>query len=55
MLKVFAPETDYQDDHIFITNDWTSRIRPCNVIDNKVVRRLSDHGPVEMDLDVAAA
>jgi len=44
----------YQDDHFFITNGWASRIRSCNVIDNAVVRRLSDHGPVEMDLDVTA-
>jgi endonuclease/exonuclease/phosphatase family metal-dependent hydrolase len=44
----------YQDDHFFITNAWASRVRSCNVIDNEVVRRVSDHGPVEMELDVTA-
>jgi endonuclease/exonuclease/phosphatase family metal-dependent hydrolase len=45
----------YQDDHFFVTTGWASRVRSCKVIDNEVVRRLSDHGPVEMELDVTAA
>jgi len=42
----------YQDDHFFVTNAWASRVRSCNVVDNEVVRRVSDHGPVVLDLDV---
>jgi endonuclease/exonuclease/phosphatase family metal-dependent hydrolase len=45
----------YQNDHFFISNGWAARVRSCKVIDNEVVRRLSDHGPVEMELDVAAS
>ena len=45
----------YQDDHFFITKAWSTRIRSCNVVDNEVVRRVSDHGPVVLELDVSAA
>lgn len=45
----------YQDDHFFISNAWASRVRSCDVIDNEVVRRVSDHGPVVLELDVAPA
>jgi endonuclease/exonuclease/phosphatase family metal-dependent hydrolase len=44
----------YQDDHFFIAKPWASRVRSCDVIDNEVVRRLSDHGPVVLELDVSA-
>ena len=45
----------YQDDHFFISKSWASRVRSCEVIDNDLVRRVSDHGPVVMELDVSAA
>lgn len=44
----------YQDDDFFITKEWAPRVRACRVIDNEVVRRVSDHGPIEMELDVGA-
>lgn len=44
----------YQDDHYFITKDWAKRARSCNVIDNTFVRRVSDHGPVVLELDIIA-
>jgi endonuclease/exonuclease/phosphatase family metal-dependent hydrolase len=44
----------YQDDHFFISRSWASRARACRVIDNALVRRLSDHGPLELDLDIDA-
>jgi len=45
----------YQDDHFFIAKAWTSRVRSCTVIDNELVRRLSDHGPVVLELDIGVA
>jgi len=53
----WGPQTKeaYQDDHFFISNGWAARVRSCRVVDNEVVRRLSDHGPVEMELDVTTA
>lgn len=45
----------YQDDHFFVTNAWAPRIVSCTVIDNDVVRRVSDHGPVVMELDVSTS
>jgi hypothetical protein len=41
----------YQDDHFFVTNAWASRVSDPNVVDNEVVRRVSDHGPVVFDPD----
>ena len=41
-----------QDDHFFISKAWSERVLSCNVIDNEVVRRLSDHGPIVLELDV---
>jgi endonuclease/exonuclease/phosphatase family metal-dependent hydrolase len=43
----------YQDDHFFVTKSWATRVRSCDVIDNERVRRVSDHGPVMLDLDVS--
>ena len=43
----------YQNDHFFITKAWAPHIRTCNVIDNEVVRQLSDHGPVVLGLDIS--
>lgn len=45
----------YQDDHFFISEAWSQHIRSCNIIDNEVVRRVSDHGPVIMELDISTA
>ena len=45
-------QENYQDDHFFISKAWSERVLSCNVIDNEVVRRLSDHGPVVLELDV---
>lgn len=42
----------YQDDHFFVSKSWASRVRSCNVVDNEIVRRVSDHGPVVLELDV---
>lgn len=46
-------EEPYQDDHFFVTKTLASRARSCDVVDNPTVRRLSDHGPVVLELDVA--
>ena len=42
----------YQDDHFFLSSEWQARVRSCDVVDNESVRRLSDHGPVVLELDV---
>lgn len=44
----------YQDDHFFISKTWASRVLSCEVKDNEIVRRVSDHGPVVLELDVGA-
>ena len=41
----------YQDDHFFTSPDLASRVTACRVIDDEVVRRVSDHGPVELELE----
>jgi len=43
----------YQDDHFFVTGGWAARVKSCTVVDNEVVRRVSDHGPVVLELDVS--
>ncbi len=47
-------QREYQLDHFFISSGWAPRVRSCNIIDNDAVRRLSDHAPMLLDLDVAA-
>ena len=42
----------YQDDHFFVSDSLGPRVRSCHVIDNEAVRVLSDHGPVELDIDL---
>ncbi len=44
----------YQDDHFFLSKTWIPRATSCEVVDNEFVRRLSDHGPVVLELDVDA-
>lgn len=44
----------YQDDHLFITKTWSKRVLSCSVIDNEFVRRVSDHGPLLLELDANA-
>lgn len=44
----------YQDDHFFVSKSWASRVRLCSVVDNDTVRRVSDHGPVVLELEVVA-
>ncbi len=43
----------YQNDHIFVTRAWARRVSSCRVIDDNIVRRLSDHGPVLLEIDVS--
>ncbi len=45
----------YQDDHFFLSQRWAPRVRTCEVVDNDLVRRVSDHGPVVLELDVPSA
>jgi endonuclease/exonuclease/phosphatase family metal-dependent hydrolase len=39
-----------QDDHIFVDAGTSMRAKPCVVQDTPEIRRLSDHGPVVVDL-----
>jgi endonuclease/exonuclease/phosphatase family metal-dependent hydrolase len=46
----------YQCDHVFVDRETAHGIRECHVIDNPVVRALSDHGPLLLRLaDTSAA
>jgi len=40
----------YQDDHFFVSKAWAEKVRECRVVDDAVVRRVSDHGPVVLEL-----
>lgn len=42
----------YQDDHFFVSESWAGRVRECRVVDDAVVRRVSDHGPVVLEIEV---
>ncbi len=42
----------FQDDHIFVSRDLSDRIKSCNVIDNCLTRRVSDHIPLIAELDL---
>jgi len=46
-------QREYQLDHFFISSEWAHRVRSCNIVDDDIVRRLSDHAPMLLDLDVA--
>jgi endonuclease/exonuclease/phosphatase family metal-dependent hydrolase len=51
--RTFWTRGDVQDDHLFVSAEWSSRVGSCQVLDNAEVRALSDHGPVVLDLDLA--
>jgi endonuclease/exonuclease/phosphatase family metal-dependent hydrolase len=40
----------YQLDHFFIPKSEAASVRDCRIIDNLDTRRLSDHGPILLDL-----
>lgn len=42
----------YQDDHFFVNEDLGAKVTSCSAIDNAVVRRLSDHAPLELVIDL---
>lgn len=42
----------YQDDHFFVSPSLADRVGACEVIDNPEVRKLSDHGPVRLRIDL---
>jgi len=42
----------YQDDHFFAPADWKGRIISCDVLPYDPTKRLSDHGPVELVIDL---
>jgi len=45
-------KTLWQNDYIFLSGSLHSKIIRVEVIDNKEVRRLSDHNPVVVEIDV---
>jgi exodeoxyribonuclease-3 len=42
----------WQNDYFFISTTLAEKLRSCVVIDNEDVRRLSDHNPVIMELEL---
>ena len=42
----------WQNDYFFISNTLGDKLKSCVVIDNETVRRLSDHNPVVIELDL---
>jgi endonuclease/exonuclease/phosphatase family metal-dependent hydrolase len=43
----------FQDDHIFVSRDFSGCIRSCNVINNDFTRSVSDHIPLVVELDLS--
>jgi endonuclease/exonuclease/phosphatase family metal-dependent hydrolase len=43
----------YQDDHIFVPADWKNRIIRCDVLPYDPTRGMSDHGPIELVIDLS--
>jgi len=43
---------DYQNDHIFVSEDLREKISECRVLSEHAVEKLSDHNPVVMELDL---
>lgn len=41
---------DLQDDHLFVSKDLGATLRSCDVIDDPVLRTLSDHLPLMADI-----
>ncbi len=46
-------KTAYQLDHFFMSGEWASYVRSCAVVDNEVVREMSDHGALVLELDTS--
>lgn len=44
----------YQNDHFFTSQSFACLVRDCWVADNPLTRKLSDHGPVVLDLESGA-
>jgi endonuclease/exonuclease/phosphatase family metal-dependent hydrolase len=42
----------FQDDHIFTSCDLENRVRAANVINNELTRRVSDHIPLVVEIDL---
>ncbi|MGA2093345.1 MAG: endonuclease/exonuclease/phosphatase family protein [Sedimentisphaerales bacterium] len=42
----------FQDDHIFASCDLKNRVKAANIIDNELTRRVSDHIPLVVEIDV---
>lgn len=42
----------FQDDHLFVSHDLAGRVKSCYVLNNAVVRSLSDHISLVVEIDV---
>lgn len=42
----------YQDDHLFVSECLAEQVISCDVLDNKSIRKLSDHIPVLMEINI---
>ena len=54
-LQTFFRENSkhaFQDDHLFVSSDLASGLKKCDVIDADVTRRVSDHIPLSIELDI---
>jgi len=51
-LRNPVSETPWQNDYFFISKPLSRNLMGCKVIDNEDVRRLSDHNPVLIELEL---
>ena len=42
----------FQDDHLFLSHNLASHVKSCYVLNNEVVRGLSDHIPLVIEIDI---
>ena len=51
---VFRPgqKHAFQDDHIFVSHDFTDKVESCNILNNNLTRVVSDHIPVTIEINL---
>jgi len=51
---VFRPgqKHAFQDDHIFVSHDFTDKVESCNILNNNLTRAVSDHIPVAIEISL---
>ena len=51
---IFRPRQKhaFQDDHIFVSHNLAESVRSCEIVHNALTRRVSDHIPVVVEINI---